>query len=165
MSDSDPLLQHAAGYRARYSGDGLQSRPKLKLAIVACMDARLDPYGLFGLQPGDAHVIRNAGGLVSDADVRSLVLSQQLLGTEEIFLVHHSDCGMLGLDDEDFAKRLESSTGARPSWAAGGFSDLAASLRAQAASLRANPFLLHTDRIRGFVFDVQSGALDELAVS
>ncbi len=137
--------------------------PRLKLAVLACMDARISVSRLLGLREGDAHVIRNAGGAATDDAIRSLTVSQHLLGTREIVLIHHhQDCGMRRFTDTDFARRLESSTGIRPGWAAETFTDPVQDVRQCIARLRASPFLRHTDAVRGYVLDERTGALDEV---
>ncbi|MEV4146741.1 carbonic anhydrase [Amycolatopsis sp. NPDC049691] len=136
--------------------------PRLKLAVLACMDARISVSRLLGLREGDAHVIRNAGGAVTEDAIRSLTVSQHLLGTREIVLIHHQDCGMRRFTDTDFTRRLESSTGVRPGWAAEAFTDPAQDVRQCIARLRASPFLRHTETVRGYVLDERTGTLDEV---
>jgi carbonic anhydrase len=136
--------------------------PRLKLAVLACMDARISVYGLLGLRKGDAHVIRNAGGAVTDDAIRSLSVSQHLLGTREIVLIHHDDCGMRKFTDTEFARRLETRTGIRPGWAAETFTDPAQDVRQCIARLRASPFLPHTDVVRGYVLAERTGELAEV---
>jgi carbonic anhydrase len=136
--------------------------PRRKLAVLACMDARLDPARVLDLQEGDAHVIRNAGGVVTDDALRSLAISQNLLGTEEILLIRHTDCGMLTFTDTEFAQRLESETGSRPDWRAHAFSDLEQDLRDGIERIRSSPFVPRTDRVRGFVYEVETGRLREV---
>jgi len=140
----------------------LSAAPAKKLAVLACMDARLDPAKVLGLEDGDAHVIRNAGGVVTDEEIRSLAISQHLLGTEEIVLIHHTDCGLLGLDDEDFAQRLEREAGRRPPFDAHGFDDLEANVQASVEKIKSSPFIPRTDRVRGFVYEVENGNLREV---
>jgi carbonic anhydrase len=137
--------------------------PGRKLAVLACMDARLDPAKILGLEEGDAHVIRNAGGVVSDDALRSLAISQNLLGTEEIVLIHHTDCGMLTFTDEEFADKLERETGERPEWRAHAFPDLEQSVRDSIERIRRSPFVPHTDKVRGFVYEVETGQLREVS--
>jgi carbonic anhydrase len=138
-------------------------RPRRKLAVVTCMDARVDPWRLLGLAVGDAHVIRNAGGVVSDDAIRSLSISQHLLGTEEVVLIQHTDCGMRSITDEDFADRLEAEAGRRPGWAAGALSsDLEADVRQAVETIRSSPFIPHTERISGYVYEVETGDLREV---
>jgi carbonic anhydrase len=136
--------------------------PRRKLAVLACMDARLDPARVLELEPGDAHVIRNAGGVVTDDALRSLAISQHLLGTEEIVLIHHTDCGMLTFTDEQFADRLEEETGSRPEWRAHTFSDLEQDVRDGIEQIRESPFVPRTDSVRGFVYEVETGRLREV---
>ncbi len=136
-------------------------RPRLRLAVVACMDARISVYRLLGLQEGDAHVIRNAGGAITDDAIRSLTVSQRLLGTREIVLIHHHDCGMRTFTDTDFARRLEADTGLRPGWAAETFTDPTADVRQCVARVRASPFL-SAEAVRGFVYDEATGVLAEV---
>jgi carbonic anhydrase len=145
------------------SVDGaLSPKPARKLAVLACMDARLDPAELLDLKPGDAHVIRNAGGVVSDDAIRSLAISQSLLGTEEIVLIHHTDCGMLTFTEDQLAERLERETGARPEWRAHAFEDLEQNLRASVRRIKDDPFVPRTDSVRGFVYEVETGELREI---
>jgi carbonic anhydrase len=163
VSETDRLVKQAQEYPARY-GDthiGLSARPERRVAVVACMDARMDMFALFGLGVGDAHIIRNAGGLVSDDAVRSLAISHRFLGTREIVLVHHTGCGLYRFDDEKFAAELEAETGHRPTWRAGGFADPFEDVRRSIELIRSDPFILHKDEVRGFVFDVDTGALTE----
>ena len=141
---------------------GMPPQPRRKLAVLTCMDARLDPARLLGLQEGDAHVIRNAGGVVTDDALRSLAISQNLLGTEEIVLIHHTDCGMLTFTDEEFAQRLERETGSRPEWRSHAFSDLEQDVRDGIERIKQSPFVPHTDRVRGFVYEVETGRLREV---
>jgi carbonic anhydrase len=126
------------------------------------MDARIDPLGALGLSPGDAHVLRNAGGIVDEGAIRSLVISQRMLGTREVLVVQHTRCGMIGLDDEAFARDVERDSGRRPPWAAGGFADLDESVRRSVAALRAEPLLPHRDRVRGAALDLATGILREV---
>jgi carbonic anhydrase len=139
------------------------SRPARKLAVLACMDARLDPAKILGLEEGDAHVIRNAGGVASDDALRSLSISQNLLGTEEIVLIHHTDCGMMTFTDEEFAAKLEDETGRRPEWRAHAFADLEQSVRDSMARIESSPFVPRTDKVRGFVYEVETGRLREVS--
>jgi carbonic anhydrase len=140
----------------------VSARPLRKLAVLACMDARLDPYRLLGLERGDAHVIRNAGGMATDDAIRSLAISQHKLGTEEIVVIHHTDCGMLTFSDPDWRAELHAETGAAPPWDAEYPAGLDAGVREAIAALRASPFLAHGDRIRGFVYEVETGTLREV---
>jgi carbonic anhydrase len=141
----------------------LPRSPARKLAVLACMDSRLDPNKLLDLQDGDAHVIRNAGGVVSDDALRSLALSQHLMGTEEIVLIHHTDCGLLTITDDEFAAKLEHETGERPDWRAHAFDDLEQNVRASIERLKQSPFVPRTDNIKGFVYEVESGRLREVS--
>ncbi|HEV3376406.1 MAG TPA: carbonic anhydrase [Thermoleophilaceae bacterium] len=138
------------------------AQPRRKLAVVACMDARLDPSRALGLEQGDAHVIRNAGGIVTEDVLRSLAISQHLLGTEEVVLIQHTDCGLLKVTDEEVAERLEAQMGRRPEWRAHAFSDLEASVRDGIERVRTNPFVPRTDSVRGFVYEVETGRLREV---
>jgi len=159
---TEELLQNAEAYAAAFDKGELPLPPGKRTAVVACMDARLNPYGILGLSEGDAHVIRNAGGVVNDETIRSLAISQNLLGTEEIILIHHTDCGMLTFTDEEFAAKLETETGERPEWHAHSFSDLEADVRAGIEEIKASPFVPKTQRVRGFVYDVKTGELNEV---
>ena len=138
-------------------------RPSRNLAVLACMDARLDPARVLGLEEGDAHVIRNAGGVVSDDALRSLAISQNLLGTEEIVLIHHTDCGMLTFTDDEFAGKLEQETGERPDWPVHTFRDLEQNVRESIERIKSSPFVPNTDKVRGFVYEVETGRLREVS--
>jgi carbonic anhydrase len=162
MSATDDLLQNNEAYAASFDKGDLPLPPGKKVAVVACMDARLNPYGALGLQEGDAHVIRNAGGVVTDDEIRSLAISQRLLGTEEIILIHHTDCGMLTFTDDDFKAQVQAETGIKPEWAAEAFSDLDQDVRQSIARIKASPFIPNTDSVRGFVYDVRTGRLREV---
>ncbi|SDE55049.1 beta-class carbonic anhydrase [Pseudonocardia oroxyli] len=161
MSVTDDLLANNARYAESFSGP-LPLPPARKVAVVACMDARLDVYRILGLQEGDAHVIRNAGGVVTEDEIRSLAISQRLLGTEEIILIHHTDCGMVTFTDDDFKTSILEDTGLRPAWAAEAFPDADEDVRQSLARIRANPFVPRKDSVRGFVFDVATGKLNEV---
>jgi carbonic anhydrase len=161
VSVVDELLSANERYAAGMAGLPAAA-PARGVAVVTCMDTRLNPYPILGLAVGDAHVVRNAGGVVTDDVLRSLVISQRLLGTREVLLVQHTGCGLLGLDDEEFRRTLRAATGREPGWAAGGFGDLESSVRAGVAALRCCPFLPRTDAIRGAVFDVATGRLREV---
>jgi carbonic anhydrase len=165
MSVTDDLLRNAESYEASFDKGDLPLPPGRKIAILACMDARLNPYGLLGLQEGDAHVIRNAGGVVTDDEIRSLAISQRLLGTEEIVLIHHTDCGMLTFTDDDFRQGIEKEVGIKPEWAAEAFTDLDADVRQSLARIHASPFIPKKDSVRGFVYDVHTGGLREVSAS
>jgi carbonic anhydrase len=161
MSVTDEFLTANQTYAESFSGP-LPLPPARQVAVVACMDARLNVYRLLGLQEGEAHVIRNAGGVVTDDVVRSLTISQRLLGTREIVLIHHTDCGMLTFTDDAFKSQIHEETGIRPPWAPEAFDDLAADVRQCLARIRTSTFIPHTDAVRGFVFDVATGRLDEV---
>jgi len=161
VSVTDELLANNAEYAAAFSGP-LPMPPAKHVAVVACMDARLDVYRILGLNEGEAHVIRNAGGVVTDVEIRSLAISQRLLGTQEIILIHHTDCGMLTFTDDDFKKSIQDDTGIKPGWAAEAFPDLDEDVRQSIARIKASPFVPHKDSIRGFVFDVGTGKLNEV---
>ena len=162
MAVIDQLLENAKSYASRFDRGELPLPPARKVAVVACMDARLNPYGILGLQEGDAHVIRNAGGVITDDEIRSLAISQRLLGTEEIVLIHHTGCGMLTFTDDDFKAQIQQDTGIKPEWAAEAFADLDGDVRQSIARIKASPFLPHKDRVRGFVYEVESGKLREV---
>jgi carbonic anhydrase len=161
VSATDELLRNAESYASGFDRARLPSAPARKVAIVACMDARVNPYGLLGLREGDAHVIRNAGGVVTDDAIRSLAISQRLLGTEEIVLIHHTDCGMLTFTDDDFKRSLQDDTGIRPTWAVETFGDLDEDVRQSIARVHASPFIAHKN-VRGFVYQVEDGQLREV---
>jgi carbonic anhydrase len=163
VTTTDELVAANAQYAQRFEKGDLPAPPARRTAIVTCMDARLDVYAMLGLTEGDCHVIRNAGGVVTDDAIRSLAISQRLLGTEEIVLIHHTGCGMLGFRDDEFKASIESDTGIRPPWAAEAFPDLDADVRQSMARVRASPFIPHTDAVRGFVYDVTTGHLREIA--
>lgn len=162
MSVTDELLRNAQSYAERYDKGDLPAAPARKVAVVACMDARLNPYGLLGLREGDAHVIRNAGGVVTDDGIRSLSISQRLLGTEEIILVHHTGCGMLTFTDDEFRHAVQLDTGIAPAWAVETFRDLDEDIRQSIARIVASPFIPRKDSVRGFVFEVETGRLREV---
>ncbi len=162
MSATDEFLNNNEAYAAEFSKGDLPMPPAKKTAVVACMDARLHVAGALGLEEGDAHVIRNAGGVVTDDAIRSLAISQRLLGTEEIILIHHTDCGMLTFKDDEFKAAIEQDTGIKPEWAAEAFSDLDADVRQSIARIQASPFVPHKDSIRGFVYEVETGRLREV---
>jgi carbonic anhydrase len=163
LSVTDELLANNEKYVASFDKGNLPMPPGKKVAIVACMDARLNVYGALGLQEGDAHVIRNAGGVTTDDAIRSLTISQRLLGTEEIILIHHTDCGMLTFTDDEFKRSVQDDVGIKPEWAAEAFPDLDEDVRQSIARIKASPFIPHTDQVRGFVFEVKSGALREVS--
>ena len=161
MSVTDELLANNARYAESFSGP-LPLPPSRQLAVLACMDARIDVYRVLGLQEGEAHVIRNAGGVVTDDEIRSLAISQHLLGTKEIVLIHHTDCGMLTFTDEEFRDRLERETGSRPSWTAEAFTDLEDDVRRSITRILDSPYVPEKSSVRGFVFDVATGRLNEV---
>lgn len=163
MSVTDELLRNNAEFASSFSDGELPMPPSSNLAVVACMDARLNVYALLGLGAGEAHVIRNAGGVVSEDVIRSLAISQRLLGTREVILVHHTDCGMLTFTDDQLKADIEADTGVRPHFALEAFSDLERDIRQSIARIKASPFVPHKDAVRGFVYDVRSGALQEVA--
>ena len=162
MSTTDDLLANNERYASSFDKGDLPVPPARKAAVVACMDARLNVYGILGLDEGDAHVIRNAGGVVTDDAIRSLAISQRLLGTEEIILIHHTGCGMLTFTDDDFKRSIEQDTGIRPEWAAEAFGDLDADVRQSINRVKASPFIPHRDAVRGFVYEVETGRLREV---
>jgi carbonic anhydrase len=163
VSVTDQLLANNAAYAASFDKGDLPLPPAKKLAVVACMDARINVFGLLGLSEGDAHVIRNAGGVVTDDEIRSLAISQRLLGTEEIILIHHTQCGMLTFTDDDFKASIEQETGVKPEWAAESFTDLDTDLLQSVARIKASPFIPHKASIRGFVYEVETGKLREVS--
>ncbi|UUY03729.1 carbonic anhydrase [Svornostia abyssi] len=162
MSVTDELLANAEQYAATFEKGDLPLPPARKIAILACMDARLNPYGLLGLSEGDAHVIRNAGGVVTDDEIRSLSISQRLLGTEEIVLIHHTDCGMLTFTDDEFKRSIQDETGIKPEWAAEAFPDVDEDVRQSLARIKASPFIPRKESVRGFVYEVETGKLREV---
>jgi carbonic anhydrase len=161
MSATDALLANNEHYAAGFHGP-LPLPPATHVAVVACMDARLNVYAMLGLAEGDAHVIRNAGGVITADEIRSLAISQRLLGTQEIILIHHTDCGMLTFTDDAFKASIQDDTGIKPEWAAEAFDDLEGDVRQSIARIKASPFVPHTDAIRGLVFDVATGRLHEV---
>jgi carbonic anhydrase len=163
VSATDELIENNAAYAEAFGAGGRPSSPAKKVAILACMDARLDPARVLGLEEGDAHVIRNAGGIVTHDAIRSLAISQHLLGTEEIVLIQHTDCGMQKFSDKELTERLERHAGEAPPFEAHTFEDLEENLRESLRRLEESPFLLKTDAVRGFVYDVDSGRLKELS--
>ena len=163
VSVTDELLQNNARYAAAFDKGDLPLPPGRGLAVVACMDARLDTHKLLGLNEGDAHVIRNAGGVVTDDAIRSLTISQRLLGTQEIILIHHTDCGMLTFRDDDVKDAILADTGLRPSFALEAFPDLDDDVRQSIARIKASPFIPVNDQVRGFVYDCATGRLNEVS--
>jgi carbonic anhydrase len=162
MTVIDELLENASAYAQSFDKGELPLPPARGIAIVACMDARLDPQALLGLEEGDAHVIRNAGGVITDDEIRSLAISQRLLGTEEIILIHHTDCGMLTFTDDEFKRSVQDDVGIKPEWAAEAFPDLDEDVRQSIARIKASPFIPRKDSVRGFVYEVETGRLREV---
>ena len=163
MSATDELLANNAEYAEKFDKGGLPLPPAKKVAIIACMDARVMPALILGLKEGEAHVIRNAGGVVTDDEIRSLAISQRLLGTEEIILIHHTDCGMLTFNDDEFRQAIQADTGIKPTWSAEAFGDLEGDVRQSIARIKASPFIPRKDSVRGFVYDVETGKLNEVS--
>ncbi|MEV0071061.1 carbonic anhydrase [Amycolatopsis sp. NPDC050768] len=161
MSVTDELLANNARYAEQFSGP-LPLPPAKHVAVVACMDARINVYSILGLNEGEAHVIRNAGGVITEDEIRSLAISQRLLGTEEIILIHHTDCGMLTFTDDQFKKSIQDDTGVKPAWAAEAFADLDTDVRQSITRIENSPFIPKKQSVRGFVFDVATGKLDEV---
>jgi len=162
MSATEEFLANNARYAQAFAGP-LPLPPARHVAVVACMDARLNVYAILGLNEGEAHVIRNAGGVITDDQIRSLAISQRLLGTREIILIHHTDCGMLTFTDDQFKRAIQDETGIKPSWSAEAFRDLDEDVRQSIARIEASPFIPYQDAIRGFVFDVATGKLNEVS--
>jgi carbonic anhydrase len=163
MSATDQLIENNRRHASSFQKGHLPMPPARKLAVLACMDARLDLHKILGLEEGDAHVIRNAGGVATDDAIRSLVISQRLLGTEEIVLVHHTDCGMLTFSDDDVKAQIESETGIRPHFSLEAFSEVEGDVRQSIARIKASPFIPRKESVRGFVYDVKTGALTEVS--
>jgi len=163
MTVTDELVRNSQQYADSFDKGDLPLPPAKHVAVVACMDARLNVYAILGLGDGEAHVIRNAGGVVTDDEIRSLTISQRLLGTQEIILIHHTDCGMLTFTDDDFKASIQKDTGIKPEWAAEAFPDLDEDVRQSIARIKASPFIPRKDLVRGFVFDVATGKLREVA--
>lgn len=162
MGAIDVFLRNNAKHAAGFSKGSLPITPSRGIAIIACMDARLEPGALLGLEEGEAHVIRNAGGVVTEDVIRSLVISQRLTGTREVMLIHHTDCGMLTLSETTMKDSIESETGVRPPFSMEAFSDLEEDVRQSIARIQASPFVAHKDAIRGFVYEVETGRLREV---
>ena len=161
MSATDEYLKNNEAYAAGFTGP-LPLPPSKHVAVVACMDARLNVYAILGLKDGEAHVIRNAGGVITDDEIRSLAISQRLLGTTEIILIHHTACGMLNVTDASFKQSIQDDTGLRPPWAVEAFTDVEEDVRQSRARILASPYIPYKDDIRGFVFDVATGKLNEV---
>ena len=161
-SATDELVKNNESYRAGFDKGELTSRPLKRVVVLACMDARIDPQRILGLSEGDAHVLRNAGGVVTADVIRSLAISQRILGTEEVILMHHTDCGMLTFTDDEFKRQVHEDVGSCPDWAVETFPDLHEDVRQSIARIEASPFVPHKDHIRGFVYDVRDGSLHEV---
>lgn len=161
MSVTDEYLKNNEKYAEHFPGP-LPRPPSKRVAIVACMDSRMDIYDMLGMRPGEANVIRNAGGVITDEEIRSLAISQRLLGTREIMLIHHTDCPLLGITDDVFKNQIQAEAGARPSWPVESFPDLASDLRRCIARIKLSVFLPHRDAVRGFIYDVTTGRLQEV---
>ena len=164
MSVTDDLVRNNQSYAGSFKKGDLPLPPAKHVAVLACMDARLDVHKILGLQEGDAHVIRNAGGVATDDAIRSLAISQRLLATTEIVLIHHTDCGMLTFHDDDIKRKIEEETGIRPAFAFEAFSDLEQDVKQSIARIKASPFIPKKSSVRGFVYDVRSGRLNEVGV-
>ena len=162
MSVTDDLLRNAAAYANVFERGRLPRPPAMKLAIVTCMDARINPFAMLNLREGDAHMIRNAGGVITDGEIRSLAISQHAMQTEEIILIHHTDCGMQAFSDDEFRTMLEERTGVPVPWDVEAFSDIELDVRKSIQRIRSSPFLLHRDKVRGFVYEVETGQLREV---
>src|ERR671926_73348 len=163
MSVIDELLRNNERYAESFDKGDLPLPPAKGLAIVACMDARLNVYGMLGLEEGDAHVIRNAGGVITDDEIRSLMISQRLLGTQEIILIHHTDCGMLTFSDDELKAQIHEEVGLKPHFSMESFSDLEEDVRQSIARIQASPFIPHKESVRGFVYEVETGRLREVS--
>lgn len=163
MSSTDELLRNNESYAESFDKSDLPAPPAKGVAVVACMDARLNVYGMLGLEEGDAHVIRNAGGVITDDEIRSLAISQRLLGTREIILIHHTGCGMLTFSDDELKAQIQEDVGVKPPFAMEAFSDLEGDVRQSIARIQASPFIPHKDSVRGFVYEVETGRLREVA--
>jgi carbonic anhydrase len=162
MSVTDELLQNNAAYAEAFKKGDLPLPPAKGVAVVACMDARLDVHKILGLEEGDAHVIRNAGGVITDDEIRSLTISQRLLGTREIVLIHHTDCGMLTFSDEELRAQIHEEVGMKPHFSMESFSDLEEDVRQSIARIEHSPFIPHKDAVRGFIYEVETGGLREV---
>jgi carbonic anhydrase len=162
MSVTDELLRNNEAYAESFEKGDLPLPPARGVAVVACMDARLDIHKILGLEEGDAHVIRNAGGVITDDEIRSLAISQRLLGTREIILIHHTDCGMLTFTDEELKQQIHEEVGMKPHFSMESFSDLEEDVRQSMRRIQANPFIPHTESVRGFIYEVETGRLREV---
>lgn len=163
MSVTEQLLKNNDDYAATFDKGHLPMPPRKQAAVLACMDARLNVYGILGLEEGDVHVIRNAGGVATDDAIRSLTISQRLLGTKEIILIHHTDCGMLTFTDDVLARQIQDEVGLKPRFALESFPDLDEDVKQSIARIKASPFIPHSDQVRGFVYEVETGKLREVA--
>jgi len=164
LTATDEFLANNERYASTFKGP-LPMPPSKHVAVVACMDARLDVYRILGLRGGEAHVIRNAGGVITDDEIRSLAISQRLLGTKEIILIHHTDCGMLTFTDDEFKRSIQQETGIKPEWAAEAFPDLEEDVRQSLRRIAASPFVTKHESLRGFIFDVATGKLNEVTLN
>jgi carbonic anhydrase len=162
MSVTEELLHNNVAYAESFEKGDLPLPPARGVAVVACMDARLDVHKILGLEEGDAHVIRNAGGVITDDEVRSLTISQRLLGTREIILIHHTDCGMLTFKDDELKAQIHQEVGMKPHFSMESFSDLEEDVRQSAARIQASPFISHKESVRGFIYEVETGRLREV---
>jgi carbonic anhydrase len=162
MSVTEELLQNNAAYAEYFEKGDLPLPPARGVAVVACMDARLDVHKMLGLEEGDAHVIRNAGGVITDDEVRSLTISQRLLGTREVILIHHTDCGMLTFSDDELKAQIHEEVGMKPHFSMESFSDLEEDVRQSVARIQASPFIPHKESVRGFIYEVETGRLREV---
>ena len=162
MSTTDELLRNNDRYANSFDKGDLPIPPAKQIAIVTCMDARLSPYVMLGLSEGDAHVIRNAGGVVTDDEIRSLMISQRLLGTREVMLIHHTDCGMLTFSDEELREQIRQEVGIKPHFPLETFADLEEDVRQSIKRIEASPFIPHKDSVRGFIYEVENGRLREV---
>lgn len=164
MSVTDQYLKNNEIYASQFNGP-LPLPPAKHIAVLACMDARINVYAALGIQEGESHVIRNVGGVVTEDEIRSLAISQRLLGTKEIILIHHTDCGMLTFTDDEFKAGIHAEVGVKPAWAAEAFSDLDADVKQSINRIKQSPFIPHKDSVRGFVFDVATGRLREVVAN
>jgi carbonic anhydrase len=162
MSTTDELLRNNERYAESFDKGDLPMPPAKQIAIVTCMDARLSPYVMLGLSEGDAHVIRNAGGVVTDDEIRSLMISQRLLGTREVMLIHHTNCGMLTFSEEEVKGQIQEEIGIKPPFALEPFTDLEENVRQSIKRIEASPFIPHKDSVRGFIYEVETGRLREV---
>ena len=163
MSTTDELLRNNERYANSFDKGDLPMPPAKQIAIVTCMDARLSPYVMLGLSEGDAHVIRNAGGVITDDEIRSLMISQRLLGTREVMLIHHTDCGMLTFSDEELREQIQQEVGIKPHFPLETFADLEEDVRQSIKRIEASPFIPHKDSVRGFIYEVETGHLREVS--